>query len=84
MKTPQQTPNVDIGESSNPEIKRANNSPIKYQSKNIHPFSEDQQSILRDDGLSSSEFIERQGFIETLMTLYFGTKEERFRLLFSM
>jgi hypothetical protein len=28
--------------------------------------------------------VERQGFIETLTTLYFGTKEERMRLIFSM
>ena len=84
LKTPAETSNVVIGESSNPEVKQVNNSRIQYQSKNIHTFSEDQQSILRDDGHSSNEFVERQGFIEILMTLYFGPKEERVRLIFSM
>lgn len=84
MKTPEDTSNAVIGEFSNSEIKKVNNSRIQYQSKNIHNLSEDQQSILRDDSHVSNEFVERQGFIETLMTLYFGTKEERVRLIFSM
>ena len=44
----------------------------------------DTLDIIKDDGIQANEYIERDAFIETFVTLYFGSGEEQIRLLFNM
>ena len=69
---------------SNAKVRKKNTFICQSQGQDSGQGLGDTLDIIRDDGIQAQEYIERDAFIDTFITLYFGPEDEQIKLLFNM